>query len=186
MKIVTGQSSFGSAGDYFVAYRVASLGFVPAMICHGARTVDLLVSNSEGSRTVGIQVQTAFNARRTKGLDNSDASLEFPLSRRSVHQASDENLFCFVDLRGCRPETSPEVYVMQARVLKEKQNGVFPRKYAPSKYASTARELQPYLENWRPLLERLLIEPAIPLRWSAAIREPASRFSHSVGPVFSQ
>ncbi len=58
----------GTAGEHYVAFRLAQLGWVVALPRGGSPAVDLLVSNMTGSRTVTIQVKTAEWAGRKRRI----------------------------------------------------------------------------------------------------------------------
>ena len=78
--------------------------------------MDLLASNSSGSKTIAIQVKTAKSAlrRRGRGDKKKPHHLEFTLGKKAVKQKRNELIFCFVDLNGLDPEQRPDVYVIPA------------------------------------------------------------------------
>ena len=57
----------GTAGEHYVAFKLSSLGYVAALAREGSPTVDILVSNLEGSKTLAIQVKTTEWATRDRG-----------------------------------------------------------------------------------------------------------------------
>lgn len=52
----------GGAGEHYVAYALSCFGYIPALAREGSPTIDLLVSNLIGSRTLAIQVKTTAYA----------------------------------------------------------------------------------------------------------------------------
>lgn len=144
-----------AAGEHFVAYKVALLGFVPALT-QDARTIDLLVSSPDAGAMVGVQVESTPSALRASRRQTGEAGeLEFPLSHRSLEQAAPSTIFCFVDFRSRSNGETPDVYVIGARELRAQCAGAYVRKYSSFRYVRTAAELQPYRNNWQPFVEAL-------------------------------
>jgi hypothetical protein len=48
----------GVAGEYFVAAELSRRGFIASMTLRNTKGIDILVSNAEATRQVGIQVKT--------------------------------------------------------------------------------------------------------------------------------
>lgn len=55
----------GVAGEYFVAAELSKRGFIASITLRNTRGVDVLCSNSEASKTVGIQVKTNSGSNRS-------------------------------------------------------------------------------------------------------------------------
>ena len=53
----------GTAGQYFVAGELSRRGYVVAVTLRNAKGIDLLVSNPENNRQVGIQVKTTRSTK---------------------------------------------------------------------------------------------------------------------------
>lgn len=149
--------STATAGEHYVAYRIACLGFVPALIRPGCRAVDLLVSSFDGSRTVGVQVKSTSNARRekSKGAVEDTSHLQFPLSQCAIAETADTGIFCFVDLRLRTPNDGPDVYIVPAKALKKEYAGYYGRKHSPFYHQRSAESMEPYRNNWQPLIDGL-------------------------------
>lgn len=154
-----------SAGEHFVAFKIARLGFIPVLSAHG-RTIDLIATSADGSRSLGVHVKTALQAERR----NADGALtlDFPFSYRAVEQSAPGTLFCFVDLRGRDGLRPPEVFVLPALYLQREYRGLSVRRYATIRHQRAPAELEPFRDNWQPLLEALAPEPAAPARRPAA------------------
>jgi len=135
----------GAAGEYFVAARLAAMGYVVALTRGGSPSVDLLVSNQSGSMTVSIQVKTAWWARRDHKRKKEKDRWEWPIRRYEAQDASPQFLYAFVDLRAW-PDTgyTPLVFVMPSKEVKRRQ---FPESAHPYLWIMDA-EANQYRENW--------------------------------------
>ncbi len=71
-----------AAGEHHVAYKLSCFGYLAALVRQGSPAIDLLASNQDGGRTVGIQVKTTSDARRWSGPKNKKvlSELQFPLA----------------------------------------------------------------------------------------------------------
>ena len=49
----------GVAGEYFVAAELSRRGFVASLTLRNTRGIDVLASNADATRSVGIQVKTS-------------------------------------------------------------------------------------------------------------------------------
>lgn len=153
---MTGAQIAAIAGEHFVAHRIAMLGFAPTLVRQSIPGVDLLVSAGKGTRTVAIQIRSAFNATREVTNDQGTAFyLRFPLGHRAVAAAGKTTFFCFVDLRQQIPITLPDVYIVPATVLRREYDGVYLRKYAQVHHDRPWQTMQPFRNNWAPLVEAL-------------------------------
>jgi hypothetical protein len=54
----------GVAGEYFVAAELSRRGYVASLTLRNTRGIDVLASNSDATKTVGIQVKTNQTDRR--------------------------------------------------------------------------------------------------------------------------
>ena len=146
-----------TAGEHFVAYKVASLGFVPALVRQGIRGIDLLATNADGGKTVGLQIKSSASAiyEKEKRLGGESFYLRFPLGHRALAAANNLTIFCFVDLRRLSPREGPDVYVMSAKQLKKEYDGVYLRKYSSVQHDRSLAEMEQYRNNWQPLIDAL-------------------------------
>jgi len=68
----------GTAGEYFVAAELSRRGYVASITLRNARGIDILASDGDAKRSVGIQVKTTqgeskewmLNKRQSKVLTN--------------------------------------------------------------------------------------------------------------------
>ncbi|MFH1265653.1 MAG: hypothetical protein ABIK89_07980, partial [Planctomycetota bacterium] len=107
------------AGEHFVAFKLCSRGYIPALPREGSPAVDILASNMTGDKTVAIQVKTTEWATRTRGRgkNKKPAELQFPLGYHSAKAKGDNLVFAFVDLNGLDSETQPDVYLVPSQFV---------------------------------------------------------------------
>lgn len=93
----------GISGEYLVAGELSRLGYVATITLRNTRGIDILASNLDASRAVGIQVKTAQgNDRRW-------------LLRKSAETYFDDNLFyVFVNLN---KGSAPSFHVVPSEVV---------------------------------------------------------------------
>lgn len=146
-----------TAGEHFVAYKIAMMGFVPALVRQGSPVIDLLASSVDGGRTVGIQVKSTSWAERTRGRGDlkQPAELQFPLGHRAIEETADSTIFCFVDLRDRTPEDPPDVYVVPAKVLKKEYMGVNIRQHSYFRHHRAIQRMASFKNNWDPIRKAL-------------------------------
>lgn len=156
------------AGEYFVAHKLAMLGFVPAIVRQGVRSMDMLVSNQDGTRTIPVQVETAASAARDAARGETEGTLQFPLSQRSLDQAPPSTMFCFVDLRVRMPQAGPDVYVLDLPELRRGSSPMPLRKYSYLRYVRPLSALVPFRNNWQPFFDVL----SLPGLESETVTEP--------------
>ena len=148
----------GAAGEHFVVYKLSSLGLVAALPRAGATGVDVLVSNSDGSRTVAIQVKTTDNAVRTRGRGTAKVpfQLQFPLGYKCAKIDNPELLFAFVDLRDSFDHsTQPDVYLVPAPFVNDYCQP-WVESVALVRLHIDIAAMQPFKNAWEIVLARLM------------------------------
>ncbi len=107
----------GTAGEHYVAFRLAQLGHIVALPRAGSPAIDLLATNVKGSRTVTVQVKTAEWALRERGRGKNRIPhhVEFPLGHKAAEIDSPRFIYVFVDLKGREAASVPEVYVVPSK-----------------------------------------------------------------------
>jgi hypothetical protein len=97
----------GVAGEYFVAAELSRRGYIASITLRNTRGIDILVSNENASKQVGIQVKTNQNDKPV-WLLNEKAENYFA-----------ENLFyVFVRLKS-RNDERPDFYVVSSAIVAE-------------------------------------------------------------------
>ena len=61
MKTNLSQVNSGISGEFYVAAELTKRGYVSSLTSKNAKAIDLLASNSDGSKVVSIQVKTTKN-----------------------------------------------------------------------------------------------------------------------------
>lgn len=79
----------GVAGEYFVAAELSRRGYIASITLRNTRGVDILATNTEATRAIGIQVKT-----------NQGSDKDWILSRKVETDVADNLLFVFVNLNG--------------------------------------------------------------------------------------
>ena len=88
----------GVAGEYFVAGELSRRGYVASITLRNTRSIDILASNEDATKSVGIQVKTS------KGR-----SASWMLSKKAETLVGDNLFYVFVRLPA---EGMPEFYVV--------------------------------------------------------------------------
>jgi hypothetical protein len=88
----------GVAGEYFVAAELSRRGHVASLTLRNTRGIDVLASNQDATKSVGIQVKTCWGSRP-----------EWILNKKAEADLADNLFYVFV----CLPETgSPTFHVV--------------------------------------------------------------------------
>ena len=103
----------GTAGVYFVASRLAAMGFHAAPTFGNAPNVDILVGLPDGEATASIQVKTSWQALRRRGRspNKQPHHYEWDVGKRSANLNRPGLFFTFVDLKGGGNEL-PDVFIV--------------------------------------------------------------------------
>lgn len=96
----------GVAGEYFAAGELSRRGFIASITLRNSKGVDILASNQEATRQVGIQVKT-----------NRHDKPEWMLSQKAESYYADNLFYVFVTLKG--DHLRPDCYVVPSKVVAE-------------------------------------------------------------------
>ena len=100
----------GVAGEYFVAGELSRRGWVASLTLRNTRGIDILASNTDATRSVGIQVKT-----------NSGKKPHWLLSQKAESDIAENLYYVFVNLNGT---DVPEYYIVpRAVVAKQVRDG---------------------------------------------------------------
>ncbi|MCZ7556005.1 MAG: hypothetical protein M5R41_06340 [Bacteroidia bacterium] len=145
-----------TAGEHFVAFRLAQLGFVVAMPRLNSPAVDLMASSFDGSKMVTIQVKTASWAERTRGRgkDKRLDHVEFPLGHKAASRSDPNYFYAFVDLRGMNTHTTPTVYIVPSEHIKQ-YCGDWTSKYSMIRWHPKTEEVDQFKEEWGLIVDAL-------------------------------
>jgi hypothetical protein len=92
----------GVAGEYFVAAELSARGYIASITMRNTKGVDILCSNSDASRTVGIQVKTNKSSRR-----------EWMLNQKAESYFADNLFYVFVNLND--NESHPSFFIVPSK-----------------------------------------------------------------------
>ncbi len=88
----------GVAGEYFVAAELSRRGYTASLTLRNTRGIDILVSNADATKSVGIQVKATQGGKK-----------EWLLSEKVERDVATNLVFVFVRLNGLGP---PDYYIV--------------------------------------------------------------------------
>ena len=88
----------GVAGEYFVAAELSRRGYVASLTLRNARGIDILASNVDATKSVGIQVKTTQGGKQ-----------DWLLSEKAEADSAENLYYAFVRLNG---RGVPEYYIV--------------------------------------------------------------------------
>lgn len=140
----------GAAGEHYVAFRLAQMGFVVALPRGGSPAVDLLASSVDGTKTITVQVKTTEWALRERGRGETRRPhhMEFPLGHQAAELAAERFVYVFVELRGREPNSTPVAYVVPSAEIK-RYCGTWASTAKLVRWHPSLDDAAPYREGWR-------------------------------------
>ncbi len=96
----------GVAGEYLVAGELSRHGYIASITLRNTRGIDILVSNSDATRQVAIQVKT-----------NQGAKPEWMLNQKAETFYSDNLYYVFVNLGTMNG--NPDYYIVPSKIVAE-------------------------------------------------------------------
>jgi hypothetical protein len=94
----------GVSGEYFVAAELSRRGYVASITLRNTRGVDLLVANSDASRSVGIQVKASRKMKKA-----------WILNQKAEDYSSNTLFYIFVNLNG--PDRRPDYHIVPSKIV---------------------------------------------------------------------
>jgi len=135
----------GVAGEYLVAAELTLRGYIASISLRNSRGIDIVASNSDGTKSVSIQVKT-----------NSDGGNVWILNKKSEEFYSKNHYYVFVALS--QIGSRPRFYVVPSEVVGKytasshatwlkgtKKNGEKRKDLSMRKFIDKENE---YLESW--------------------------------------
>src|SRR4029077_18361188 len=104
----------GAAGTYFVMSELSSRGYHASCTFGNAPHVDILVSSSDGARSIAIQVKTTASAKRWTGKRKEGkrlTQLQWYLGRKAAKANLKDLFVVFVDFDKWSPSPQTDCYV---------------------------------------------------------------------------
>lgn len=94
----------GVAGEYFVAAELSRRGFIASLTLRNTRGIDILVTNSDATKSVGIQVKTSQGSKKSWILN------------KKVEEGMASNLFfVFVNLNSS--SNAPSYHIVPSQTV---------------------------------------------------------------------
>jgi hypothetical protein len=94
----------GVAGEYFVAAELSRRGYIASITLRNTKGIDILASNQEASKSVGIQVKTSQNSNK-----------EWILSKGAEDYFNDNLFYVFVELKG--EKSRPNFHIVPSETI---------------------------------------------------------------------
>jgi hypothetical protein len=95
--------SAGVSGEYFVAAELSRRGYISSVTLKNTKGIDILVSNENGSKLIGIQVKTNQGSRKA-----------WVLSGKAENVSDDLLIYVLVNLNGLG---APDYYIVNSRTV---------------------------------------------------------------------
>ncbi len=135
----------GLAGEFYVGYRLAKLGYHVALTRGNAPNVDVLVSSRDGKKLLGIQVKAMRRAWSARKGTPERSHWEWPV-KPARKWGPEPELFAFVDLH------EEKVFIVPARDVRDAIEGI--ENERPF-FWILERDKEKYLENWDAITRRV-------------------------------
>ena len=96
----------GVSGEYFVAAELSRLGYIASITLRNTKGIDILVSNEDASKSVGLQIKTNQGLRKA-----------WLLGEKCENYFSDNLFYVFVNLKA--QKSRPDYHVVPSKVVSE-------------------------------------------------------------------
>ena len=106
MKPKLEKNQVGVAGEYLAAGELSLRGFISSITLRNSRGIDIIVSNSDGTKSITVQVKT-----------NSDGKNKWVLTKKSEEFCSDNHFYIFVAIKGVG--IRPDFRIVPSKVVAE-------------------------------------------------------------------
>ena len=118
----------GIAGEYFVAAELSRRGYVAALTLRNTRGIDILASNSDATKSVGIQVKTRQGAKP-----------DWILTKKAEADLAENLFYVFVCLR---TGSAPSYYIVPREIV-----ATYVRDYHKRWLATPGKKGQPHRDT---------------------------------------
>ena len=104
----------GAAGEHYVAFRLAAIGYAVGLTTRGTRTVDMVVANPDTGKSITVDAKTARAAFERSGHDCWwKWRMGIGAYKKPIHE---DFLYALVDLKG-DPAQTPDVFIVPSKEL---------------------------------------------------------------------
>ena len=94
----------GVSGEYFVAAELSKRGYIASITLRNTKGIDILCSNEEATKSIGIQVKTNRGSKR-----------DWILNEKSENYFADNLFYVFVNLNN--NQTPPDFFIVTSKVV---------------------------------------------------------------------
>ena len=136
----------GVAGEYFVAGELSKKGYIASITLKNTREIDILVSNRDATKSVGIQVKSTRYSN----------SRSWMLNEKSENYYADNLFYVFVNLK--EENQRPDFFVVPSKIVAKHIAKSYKRwlknpnrsggKHKDSSIRKFRDEGETYLERW--------------------------------------
>ena len=103
----------GAAGEHYVAFRLAAMGYAVGLTTRGTRTVDMLIANPDTGKSVTIDAKTMQRAFERSSHDCWwKWRMGIAAYKKPIH---DDFFYVLVDLKG-DPAQPPDVFIVPSKI----------------------------------------------------------------------
>ncbi len=95
----------GVAGEYLVAGELSKRGYIASITLRNTREIDILVSNRDATKSVGIQVKSTRNSNARHWI----------LNEKSENYYADNLFYVFVNLK--EGDQRPDFFVVPSKIV---------------------------------------------------------------------
>jgi hypothetical protein len=109
----------GAIGEFYVASFLSALNLVVALPRGGVPSSDLLVTTSEGKKTISLQVKTALSRNFTKSKKYEDY-YSWPVSEQAKDSHGESHWYAFVNMNnwpGPVNAEQPDIYFVDSETV---------------------------------------------------------------------
>ena len=106
----------GAAGEHYIAFRLAAMGYAVGLTPRGTTSIDLIVANPTTGKSITIQTKTMMKAFVPMPSGNYSPYWKWRVgkSRRPPHKSF---FYAFLDLKG-DPSQTPDVFIVPSGELR--------------------------------------------------------------------
>ncbi len=145
-----------AAGEHFVAYKLSGLGYPVALTRSGSPTIDIMIGDIKGERSIMIQVKTSNWARRIYKRKPENNCWEWDVGKKALQLQGENIYYAFVDLKwdpkSIQNIPKPDVFIVPSNVV-AKSLGPNWSRYM---FWIMDDEKHKYFENWNLIIDKLM------------------------------